>query len=335
VVEADTIVGPLLLPKGDTMITPRLVEDGVWDPLETDFLLGLLAPGQTFVDIGAHVGYYTVLAAQRVGPTGTVIAFEPEPRNRALLSANVAAHGFGNVEILPYAAHREPGSMSLELDEANRGGHHLVELGAAELVVECVRPDDVLPERVDVVKIDIQGYDHDAVAGLERTIAANPDLVIMTEISAEELAGRGVDPAAVLAGYEALGCELAVFDGTPEPRPMAAWAIAAALAGRPWPWDPNVVLRRARSPRPAAGGPTRTPWLSVSEEDDGLAVLSADGNRCHHLNPTAALVLALCDGERGPADLAAAVQSAYGLDEPPEGEVAACLSRLVAEGLVL
>lgn len=335
VVEVDTVAGPLLLFEHDRAITPVLRRNRVWESLETEFLTTVLSAGQTFVDLGAHVGYFTVLAAERVGPDGRVIALEPEPRNRALLEENVAAHHLDNVVVLPYAAHREPAVMTLEVHQGNRGAHRLVEDGSGALEVRCVRPDDVLPERVDVVKIDVQGFDHDAVAGLAATIGANPQIVILTEVSVQELAARGLEPADVLAGYEAMGLELAVFDGSAEPRPMRAGAIAAALEGRPPPFDRTVVLRPADGPVRPAAGPSRAPWLLVNETEDGLIVLSLDGRRLHHLNPAASVLFTLCDGELSPVELAAALRDTYGLAAAPESEVAAGLAALAAEGLVV
>lgn len=66
VVEVETVVGPLLLPRNDHVITPELAHWGGWEqPAETRYLQATLRPGQTFVDVGAHVGYFSVLAASR------------------------------------------------------------------------------------------------------------------------------------------------------------------------------------------------------------------------------------------------------------------------------
>jgi FkbM family methyltransferase len=205
VVEVETVAGPLLLPRQDRMITSVLRRYGVWEPAETSYLQAVLRPGQTFVDVGAHVGYFSVLAAKRVGPTGAMIAIEPEPRNLDLLRRNIVRNGCRNVRVVPFAAHSVRGWMSLALDEENRGAHRLVPLHQAGTAVQCVPLDDLLPATVDVVKVDAQGYDHEVIAGLERTIATNPELILITELSLSELGRRGVDPEFVLAGYEALG----------------------------------------------------------------------------------------------------------------------------------
>ena len=206
VVEARTVAGMLLLPSADTIITPELISRGVWEPRETRYLTTLLRPGQTFVDVGAHVGYFSLFAARLVGPGGTVVAVEPEPRNLDLLQRNIARNGVDTVRVVPFAAAAAEATMSLALDEENRGGHRLVASDDPQAgpSVRCVRLDDVLPERVDVIKIDAQGYDHEVIEGLERTLAANPKATLLVELSRYELARRGIDPETVFARYEEL-----------------------------------------------------------------------------------------------------------------------------------
>jgi hypothetical protein len=129
VVEAQTTVGPLLLPSADEVITPTLCRYGVWEPGETRFLRALVRPGDVFVDVGAHVGYFSLLAASRVGEEGAVIAVEPEPRNLRLLRANLARNGASRARVIPLAAYSHSVWMSLACDEHNRGGHRLVRAG--------------------------------------------------------------------------------------------------------------------------------------------------------------------------------------------------------------
>ncbi len=227
VVDVATHVGPLLLPAGDQVITRVLQNGGVWETQETAYLIMTLLPGQTFVDIGAHVGYFSVLASKRLGPTGTVIAFEPEARNLDLLERNLWRNGCGNAVVVPHACSDRSEALSLVLDEENRGAHYLVPPGHGDVAVSCVRPDQVLPDAVDVVKIDAQGYDHEVVSGLSRTWTACPDLVIMVELSYGELDRRGIEPVVVLGGYEEMGFELAMFDAGGHLPVMPAEAIDA------------------------------------------------------------------------------------------------------------
>ncbi len=243
VLDVDTHVGPLLLPAGDGIITRNLQDYGLWESQETAYLIMTLLPGQTFVDIGAHVGYFSVLASKRVGPTGRVIAFEPEARNLDLLERNLWRNGCDNAVVVPYACSDRAQELSLALDEENRGAHHLVPPGQGDVPVRCVRPDDVLSGTVDVVKIDAQGYDHEAVAGLRRTWTACPDLEMLVELSYGELDRRGIEPAAVLAGYEELGFELAMFDAGGHLSVMPAEAVDTVCRALRQA-DVTLILRR-------------------------------------------------------------------------------------------
>jgi FkbM family methyltransferase len=334
VVEVETAVGPLLLPRADQIITQILLQGRFWEAPETRYLRSILGRGQAFVDVGAHVGYFSVLAAKRVGPSGTVIAVEPEARNLDLLHRNLARNGCSNAVVLPFAAHSVNGQMSLALEEENRGAHHLVPLGEAVTRVDCVRLDDVLPTTVDVVKIDAQGYDHEIVAGLERTLAANPRMIVIAELSHGELDRRGVDVASVLAGYEALGLTISIFDGRGRVRRVTAEDVLMQKS-RP---DFSLILERPAAPAFSALGPRARPRiadrLEVNEVSDGLIVFQSSRNRVHQLNQTAGLVLDLCTGERTVAEIASVLQQTYELPHAPTDEVVRCLERLGSEGLV-
>jgi predicted O-methyltransferase YrrM len=99
-IEVETVAGRLLLHRDDHVITPVLQRYGMWEPGETRYLLSTLTAGQTFVDVGAHVGYFSVLAARRVGPAGSVIAIEPELRNLELLRRNLERNDCTNAVVL-------------------------------------------------------------------------------------------------------------------------------------------------------------------------------------------------------------------------------------------
>ncbi|MGH9265341.1 MAG: FkbM family methyltransferase [Acidimicrobiales bacterium] len=210
-----TDVGALLLPAHDEVMLTHLRQHGEWEREESDHLRALLRPGMTFLDVGAHVGYMSLLAARAVGPAGRGFAFEPEPGNFALLMANLAVHGVENVEAVPAAAWSETGRLSLSLCTDNTGDHRAYALPGRESVdVPAFALDDVLPGDVtiDVVKVDAQATDDIAIRGMERTLArCRPALVV--EFWPQGIRERGADPADVLGYYRSLGYDLGVLGG--------------------------------------------------------------------------------------------------------------------------
>src|SRR3954447_8262154 len=94
-VEIATDVGPLLLPSDDEVMRPLIERTHDWEIDEATLFRALIRPGATVLDIGAHVGYYTLLSARAAGRRGRVIAFEPHPANAGLLRVNVQRNRLG------------------------------------------------------------------------------------------------------------------------------------------------------------------------------------------------------------------------------------------------
>lgn len=233
----ETDVGALLLHAADEVMTPIIAATKTWEAAEGAWLRTVLAAGQTVVDVGANVGYFTVLAAKAVGPSGSVVAVEPERENLRLLRANVWRNGCDNVRIVAAAAAATRGLLALRRSPTNAGDHQVHdEAGADDALVAAVALDDILAgEPVDVVKIDTQGADHLVVRGLRRTLAARPGAVVMVEFWLDGMDERGIDAGEVLHGYRALGRPIAVLDddGVAEPATDAAVLHAAeASPGR-------------------------------------------------------------------------------------------------------
>ena len=150
-----------------------------------------LPVGGVAVDVGAHVGTFTLAAARRVGARGRVIAFEPNPMTRAHLSLNVEQNGFGGrVDILPYALLDRDGQMSLGTPILENPG--MSRLGLAGVTVECRTLDDVLDslgiQGVDAIKIDVEGFEDAVLSGAGKMLAAGP--VVIMEVNGGEAVAR-------------------------------------------------------------------------------------------------------------------------------------------------
>ena len=183
---------------------------GVYEPETTLLIERTLNPGDVFLDIGANIGWYTLLAARLVGETGKVFAFEPEPANFALLQRNVALNGYHNVELVQKAVSDRNQTMTLYLCASDKGSHALYESShdGQSVEVEALRLDDYFSAyagRIDLIKMDIEGSEGHAVKGMTALLANNPAVKIITEFSPHALAQCGTPAQDFLGQLAGLG----------------------------------------------------------------------------------------------------------------------------------
>lgn len=199
----------MYLPSRCEGVTPRIRETRTWEPGTTQWVLQQIRRGDTFVDVGAHVGYYTLIAARVVGDEGRVFAFEPDPDNFALLRRNVTLNGFRNVVLEQRAVTAHPGSRRLYRSPKNTGDHRLAAGGEERqsIQVGAVKLDGYLrgAGRVDFVKIDTQGAEAEVVAGMRETLRANPGIRILLEFWPYGLEAMGSSGPELLKLLESCG----------------------------------------------------------------------------------------------------------------------------------
>lgn len=182
----------------DTVVARWLRDVGWFEPTETRLVQRLVKAGDTVVDVGANIGYYTLQLARLVGPGGRVFAFEPEPRNFDLLRRNVWENGYDNVTLVPAAVAARPERLRLYLNPENRGDHRLQATAGREAVeVEGISLDDYFRGflgRLDLVKVDVQGAEGAAFDGMRGLLAAGRVSRIVTEFWPRGLSQAGCDP---------------------------------------------------------------------------------------------------------------------------------------------
>lgn len=144
--------------------------NGWFDYEETHFLTRFLRPGDEFWDVGANIGYFTVLAASLVGTSGVVRAFEPHPPTVAMLRENIGINHCSQVVVHPTALGECTGSVLLtaDMDVSNR----IVDVYAGATVEVSVAPGDEIAAdaRPTFIKIDAEGSEMKVIRGLERLI---------------------------------------------------------------------------------------------------------------------------------------------------------------------
>lgn len=170
----------------DRVVCETLYTRGIWEASVTRAFRNLLRSGMVVVDLGANVGYYTLLAAEIVGRTGRVFAFEPDPFCFGLLQKNVAINRCANVITVNKAVSDRRGMGWLFVEEKNKGGHMLRASGEAgrSIPVEVTSLDDYFRDgatRIHLIKIDIQGAEMAALRGMKKIIEANEDLAVLVE----------------------------------------------------------------------------------------------------------------------------------------------------------
>jgi FkbM family methyltransferase len=170
----------------DLGVGQHLFRRGVHEQETIGLLRHLVRPGMTVLDIGAQVGQYTLEAAKLVGPTGSVHAFEPVPRNFDLLQANVRINGLTNVAPSPVAISDRNETRTLHLSISRNAGAHSFapsEISSGETIdVSCTTVDAYVEQRQlrpDLIKLDVEGFELAVLDGARRTLKAVAPLLII------------------------------------------------------------------------------------------------------------------------------------------------------------
>ncbi len=207
----------MFLDPSDSIVSPFLLRDGYFEPYETAIIASQIRPGDVVLDIGANIGYYTLILARLVGETGRVYAFEPDPANFELLKKNVRANGYQNVVYVKKAVSDQSGPLSLYLCPDNKGDHRIYDSQDNREVVEieAVSLDEHFSEfqgEINFIKMDIQGAEGRAVRGMRRLLSRHPETSMITEFWPAGLERSGISATDYLSDLENLGFKLFRID---------------------------------------------------------------------------------------------------------------------------
>ena len=189
---------------------------GLFEKDETLLCRRLVTPGQRILDIGANIGYYSLLFAHLTGPEGRVVAVEPDGDNFALLERNIAANGLQKIVQTQRAAFGESTGTARLYRAENGGMHRLYDSvccdGPAE-EVRVIRGDSLKLAPLDFIKIDIEGFEPFALKGLAATLDQSPEVKILCEFSPLSMLEAGASPVDFLTEMSARRFRALVFDG--------------------------------------------------------------------------------------------------------------------------
>jgi FkbM family methyltransferase len=240
--------------KGSFRSTLELVLDR-YEPDTTRLFHRLLQPGMTVIDIGAHAGYFSLIGASCVGATGKVYAFEPFPASFRQLQRNIELNGYKNIHAIAKAVSDKTGVHKLLVNPKGSDRHSLFagesswEPESPE--VETTRLDDFLEgcdwPPVDLIKMDIEGAEPAALAGMKQTLEKCGVRYIVTEFSPAPLSAAGCDPGEFLQEVANMGFTLYAVEEEEEPKPLNPRGYSAFIQELQIRGGTNLLCENIRS----------------------------------------------------------------------------------------
>lgn len=202
------------------MIQQTILLEGIWDPALTDLVSTTLKPGDVFIDVGAHVGYFSLLAGRRVTPTGTVLSIEPNPVALEQLHQNVERSRLRHVLIAHTACghshepvrlhlHTESNSSMASLSAANAAGGIEVDVACSTLDHLCAAHGIA---RADLVKIDVEGAELSVLRGMDRILRQMRPVIVL-ELEPRLLSAFDTTTDSILSFLSAYGYRVAPLGG--------------------------------------------------------------------------------------------------------------------------
>lgn len=221
----------------DITITPHFCLNGFWESWITLAIARILKPGMICVDVGANHGYYTLIMADAVETSGRVIAIEPNPKLIELLAMSLEVNGFDKrVELVPKAAANQNDAKvwltvpPQHLADASVSNRRSYQLHSTEVMTVTIDKVTVSFPRIDLVKIDVEGAEEAVWDGMQRTLNANPEIVILMEFAA----GRNLHALDFVRKIEACEFPLRVIGPDGNFSPVSAEALVNNTSDSKW-----------------------------------------------------------------------------------------------------
>lgn len=180
------------LNKKDREISQTLIFDKFWEFEESEYFKKIISKGMNIVDIGSNIGYFSLLFSKWTGSNGRVYCFEPDEENYQLLLKNIRYNDANNIILQKKALSDKKGKTTLFIDEINKGDHRIIDMiaytkdekmGKKKVEVETTTLDSEIPlnEKIDLIKMDIQGAEMLALKGMKELIKKNLKITLLTE----------------------------------------------------------------------------------------------------------------------------------------------------------
>lgn len=218
----------------DVGISSHLMLDGFWEMWVTEAMMRVVRRGSTVIDVGANLGYFSLLLADLTGPEGKMLAFEPNPELAGRARKSIEVNGFS-----PFSALHEcalgaaEGAASIQVDVNQPGGGRTIEGAGIP-----VRRLDSFPEAINAefIKIDVEGYEQQVWRGMTGILANGQPLTVFMEFTV----GRYADPVGFLGEIMGEGFTLEIVDFVGGVRPTTV----SELLSMPHTIDHMLCFRR-------------------------------------------------------------------------------------------
>ena len=235
----------------DSFLSSRVFVNRSYEPDLVHYLKRVLRPGMICVDAGANVGYLSMLMAKKVGRMGRVVSFEPTQRSFAALCRNIQLNGLTNVTGEQVALSDHNGTLEfhegpLDYDVYNSAGNisHPSALSVTfkSTIVPCMTLDSYLNanniEKVDLIKIDVEGGELSALKGMEETLERNPQALLIIEFADQTTRGFGYQAREIGFWLEAKSWKLSIIE--------TLGLTVPASAARDWNGEIVVAIKPKR-----------------------------------------------------------------------------------------
>ncbi len=171
----------------DTVVSATLAKSGNWEPFVTQHFIKIAKKSSTIVDVGGNIGYFTLLGAVYSKQNSQIFVFEPDVKNFQSLEKTISENKLSRVVCEQVAVAQSSGEITLYISPDNLGDHRTFDSGDTRKTeqVRVLSLDDyfdVTATTIDLLKIDIQGYEHFALLGAKKLLKKRRIKVILSEL---------------------------------------------------------------------------------------------------------------------------------------------------------
>lgn len=212
-----------------------------FEPLSLQWILAASRPGQRFIDVGAHAGVVSCVVGRALQPGGSVIAIEPDPRNRDLLTRNVARIGLVDaVTVVDAAVAARPGRARLALHDNSDASRLIRGWSRRTMEVTVVTLEEICAAhgQPDLIKVDVEGGELDVLAGIPSLLRRKPRMLVELNPGALRRSGRTAHE--LVRTLHELGFRLSVLDDV-YGRVTDVETVLAELDSLPQDWYANLA----------------------------------------------------------------------------------------------